>query len=192
MCLLQFVNHIAYRQFTRAAIRPILISSTAILRLSNLKENPMSKTDLLARAKALNIVGRHEMSKEDLETAVRQREMIEANKQAAKSDVAKTGKKLVKNTNIPWKRKYYFVDVRKYELNGPSVAKAPSQVQLILKSMIENGMIDVENTAMGVDIVSAAIRGGLKTKIEPHVLFAYYRKDMEKLGLVFAGYNLDN
>lgn len=156
----------------------------------------MSKNDLLARAKTLNIVGRHEMSKEDLETAVRQREMIKSNVESVKSDVAASkGKKLTKNTNLnlPWQRKYYYLNVRAYELRKEIVAKAPAQVQLILKSMIEEGIVDEENTAMGVDIASAAIsRGGLKTKIEPKVLFAYYRKDMEKLGLTFAGYNLDN
>lgn len=152
----------------------------------------MSKNDLLARAKALNIVGRHDMTKEDLETAVRQREMIEANKTAAKQDVAASkGKKLVKNTNLPWKRKFYFLNVRAYELRSEIVKKAPAQVQLILKSMIEAGTTNAESAAMGTEIASyAIIKGGLKTKIEPHVLFAYYRKEMEKLGLEFAGYDM--
>lgn len=152
----------------------------------------MSKNDLLARAKALNIVGRHDMTKEDLEIAVRQREMIKANTESVKEEktVAK-GKKYVKNTNLPWKRKYYYLDVRAYELKGPSVAQAPNQVQLLLKSMVAAGFTSPENSAMGTTIASTAIAaGGLKTKIEPHVLFAYYRKDMERLGLIFAGYNM--
>ena len=157
------------------------------------RNDPMSKNDLLARAKALNIVGHHDMSKEDLETAVRQREMIEANKTAAKQDVAEAkGKRLVKNTNIPWRRKFYFINVRAYELKAELVKKAPNQVQLMLKSMVEAGTVDAESSQMGTTIASAAIAAGLKTKIEPHVLFAYYRKDMERLGLEFAGYNMDN
>ena len=147
----------------------------------------MSKNDLLARAKSLNIVGRHDMTKEDLETAVRQREMIEAQKETKPT-------KLVKKTNLnlPWQRKYYYLSVRVYELKADLVKKQPAQVQLILKAMVEAGMVDEENAAMGVDIASEAIRnGGLKTKIEPHVLFAYYRAAMERVGLIFAGYNLD-
>lgn len=156
----------------------------------------MSKNDLLARAKALNIVGRHEMTKEDLETAVRQREMIAANVESVKEDkAASKGRKLVKKTNLnlPWRRKYYYINVRVYELKAELVATMPSQVQLMLKSMIAEGTVDEENAEMGTAIASAAIsRGGLKTKIEPHVLFAYYRSKMERVGLVFAGYNLDS
>lgn len=155
----------------------------------------MSKNDLLARAKSLNIIGRHDMSKEDLEIAVRQREMIASNVEAVKEEkAASKGKKLTKTTNLnlPWQKKYYYLNVRAYELRKEIVAKAPAQVQLLLKSMIAEGTVDEENAAMGVDIASAAIQnGGLKTIIEPRVLFAYYREKMEKLGLTFAGYNID-
>lgn len=142
----------------------------------------MTKSILLERAKTLGITGRHDMSKEDLETAVRQREMIVA---------TKPKKNLVKRTNIPWRKKFYYLDLDRYSEMSDAVKKSATQVQLILKSMADHKLTDPEASEMGVTICSKAIADGMKTKIEPHVLFAYYRSTMEDLGLVFAGYNLD-
>jgi len=142
----------------------------------------MTAKELLARAKDLGISGRHNLNKDELETAVRQREMI------AKT---KPQRRLVKNTNVPWRRKFYFIDVDRYEEMQEHVKKSPTQVQLILKSMLVEGTASPDTAEQGLTICSSAIKNGLRTKIEPHVLFAYYRKEMENLGLVFAGYNLD-
>ncbi len=174
-----------------------------------------TKKELLARAKELNITGRHDMNAEQLAEAIHMEETFAPGTshrvadtvspealQELKDEVAKiidgepkmikVGKKLVKNTNIPWKRKFYFLNVRAYELRSEQVKKAPSQVQLMLKSMIAAEFTSAEDAQMGTTIASEAIgKGGLKTKIEPHVLFAYYRSKMEKLGLEFAGYDID-
>lgn len=160
----------------------------------------MTKLDLLARAKSLGIKGRHEMSKADLETAVAQREMISQVSDAAKEagaelKAAVEGKVRRKPTNLntPWQRKYYYVNEAAYEAakaNG-LVAKAPMQVQLILKFMIKTGIVSYKQSQQGSSIASVAVStGALVTIIEPHVLFAYYRKKMEILGLTFAGYNV--
>lgn len=142
-----------------------------------------TKNELLALAKNFGITGRHEMSKEDLETAVRQREMIAA---------TKPQKRLVKNTNVPWRRKYYFVDVEKYTEVQEELKGVASQVQLMLKYMVEHGMTSADMSEQGGTIAGGAINTGyVKSKIEPEVLFAYYRAKMEQYGLVFAGYNLD-
>ncbi len=152
----------------------------------------MTKNELLARAKELNIKGRHDMSVADLETAIRQREMIAANVEAAKADAPTKTRRLVKNTNLPWRRKYYYVDVERYEETAEERKKVASQVQLMLKFMIDREMVDADSAEQGVTIAGQAINtGAVKSKIEPHVLFAYYRKTMEQYGLVFAGYNLD-
>ena len=142
----------------------------------------MTKTILLERAKALGITGRHDLTKEELETAVRQREMI---------DATKPKKNLVKRTNIPWRRKFYFLDLDRYNEQSEAVKKSATQVQLILKSMITHGLTSEGSSEMGATICSKAIADGMQTKIMPNVLFAYYRSEMEHLGLVFAGYNID-
>lgn len=104
--------------------------------------------------------------------------------------VTASGAVLVKKTNVPWRRKFYFVDEKVYAETEELRKTKASQIQLMLKSMVETKKISAETSAMGDKICSDAIAGGLKTKISPPVLFAYYRKDMEQLGLVFAGYNM--
>jgi hypothetical protein len=162
----------------------------------------MTKLDLLARAKALGITGRHDMSKADLEVAVAQREMIQQVSDAAKETAAEikaevTGKPVRRrgsNLNTPWARKFYYVSLPAYEAAKTEgrVAKAPMQVQLLLKFMVERGISDARQAQQGVSIATVAVSTGfVKTVIEPHVLFAYYRSKMEQLGLIFAGYNVD-
>lgn len=105
--------------------------------------------------------------------------------------VTSKGKRLVKRTNVPWRRKYYFLDEAKYAETEEVRKTKASQIQLMLKYMAENGLTDVDHANQGDAICSGAIaKGYVKTKINPPVLFAYYRKDMEQLGLVFAGYNI--
>lgn len=163
----------------------------------------MTKLDLLDRAKTLGITGRHGMSKTDLETAVAQREQIQqisdAAKQAAqeiKAEVqGKPARRRGSNLNTPWARKFYYVSLPAYDQAKTEgrVAKAPMQVQLLLKFMVERGISDARQAQQGVSIATVAVSTGfVKTVIEPHVLFAYYRSKMEQLGLVFAGYNVDS
>lgn len=162
----------------------------------------MTKQDLLARAKSLGITGRHDMSKADLEVAVAQREQIQqvsdAAKQAAQEIKSETTGKPVRrrgsNLNTPWARKFYYVSLPAYEAAKTEgrVAKAPMQVQLMLKFMVERGITEHGQAQQGSSISTVAVSSGfVKTVIEPHVLFAYYRAKMEALGLVFAGYDLD-
>lgn len=142
-----------------------------------------TKNELLAIAKELGIKGRHDMTVAELKVAVKQRQMIEETKPA---------KRLVKNTNIPWRRKYYFLDVERYEANKEELNKVAGQARLILKFMYENDFTGIDAAAQGETIAEAAIaKGYIKTPIEPKALFAYYRRVMEQYGLVFAGYNLD-
>ncbi len=185
----------------------------------------MTKDILLQTAKTLGIKGRHEMSKEALLDAINairaqtdetpieapqespkltqdeqvgemQKKMIAQTVEAANSEVQHvSGKRLVKNTNIPWKPKFYYLDNDKYNevKTSGELAKAPMQVQLMLKSMVVQEMFEAEMAEQGGSIAGYAINKGLvKTSIEPHVLFAYYRSKMEKLGLVFAGYDVDS
>lgn len=145
-----------------------------------------TKKELLAQAKELNIVGRHDMSVDQLSEAINLANEVN-------SEIKKPTKNLVKNTNIPWRRKYYFLDLSVYQSKSEEIKKVASQVQLMLKYMAEAGLTSDEDAEQGQTIASDAIAAGyVKTKIEPNVLFAYYRKTMEAYGLVFAGYNLDN
>lgn len=162
----------------------------------------MTKQDLLARAKSLGITGRHDMSKADLETAVAQREMIQQVSDAAKETAAEikaetTGRPVRRrgsNLNTPWARKFYHVDLERYDdakIAG-RLTKAPMQVQLLLKFMVERGITERAQAQQGSSIATVAVSSGfVKTVIEPHVLFAYYRAKMELLGLTFTGYDLD-
>jgi len=94
---------------------------------------------------------------------------------AARNDegkVIRTGKNL--SGNQPFR-------VKRYALIGdiqPAIAAAPNQVQLIIKHMAAN-----RDPATGKKIIEAMIENGFKTKIDPPVLFAYYRRLLEKLGV---------
>ena len=197
----------------------------------------MTKQDLLARAKALGIKGRHEMPKDilsveisrveaalereasitderrardqvardlgleapgllsddSLEVAISQRQAAKAQTNMVETMVQelKVPRKRGVNLNSPWQRKYYFLDVRQYQQckSAGDLAKAPMQVQLLLKYMAECSVTSRRTSLQGLDIASRAVaKGFLRTVIEPHVLFAYYRKRMEVYGLTFAGY----
>lgn len=85
-----------------------------------------------------------------------------------------------------WRIKKYYIDMEAYEAAKPELAKAPNQVQIMVnwfahmaggKDLAEQGRVLCQD---------AIDKGGLKTVIEPHVLFAYYRKRMEDFGLRLA------
>lgn len=100
-------------------------------------------------------------------------------------------KREVKNPsgNVPYKNKFYALNSAGYkelETTG-ELKKLPGQVQGILKYLATK---DEGYESIGPDICARAIEGGfVATKIEPAVLFAYYRKKMETAGaLKFMGY----
>lgn len=86
-----------------------------------------------------------------------------------------------------WRIKKYFIDLKAYEASKDELAKAPNQVQIMVnhfaKEFGEEGKADQGR----VMCQSAIDKGGLKTVIEPHVLFAYYRAKMEAFGLRLVG-----
>ena len=88
--------------------------------------------------------------------------------------ILRKGKNL--SGNLPFRRKVYaLTKVAPKE----AILAAPMQVQLILKYLVET-----KATGTGGDIVAGAIeRGFLRTKIDPPVLFAYYRRLLETLGV---------
>lgn len=133
------------------------------------------RAELAAQAKTLGIKGWNKMKTDALAEAVTKAQKV-------------SNRKGNRSGNVPWRRKFYFVpeDV----VNHPDFAKAPNQVQLMLKSAIEAGITSTENAVQGIGIAQSAIDAGMATKIAPATLFAYYRKRMETLGLAFAGYNL--
>lgn len=82
-----------------------------------------------------------------------------------------------------WRIKSYFVDTTKFNETVTDLSKAPNQVQIMMRYFAQN-YNTAESAAQGKVMCSAAIEhGGLKTVIEPAVLFAYYRSTMEKFGL---------
>ena len=131
----------------------------------------MDRIELVAQAKQLGIKGWNKMKTEALADVVK-----------------KASRKPNKSGNTPWRRKFYFVPstVTEHE----EFSKAPNQVQLMLKAAIAAGLTSAETAAQGATIAQTAIDQGMATKIDPAVLFAYYRKKMEVLGLVFAGHAL--
>lgn len=93
--------------------------------------------------------------------------------------------------NVPYRHKFYALNsagYKKLETTG-EIKKLPGQVQGILKYLASK---DEGYESIGPDICARAIEGGfVATKIEPAVLFAYYRKKMETAGaLTFTGYKL--
>lgn len=92
--------------------------------------------------------------------------------------------------NLPFRYKYYYLApfaaneaawTAEYKI---ALDAAPNQVKLILRAMREAGINSAENAAIGKEIVDTAKANNLLvTKIESAVLFAYYRKLMEGLGL---------
>ena len=86
-----------------------------------------------------------------------------------------------------WRIKSYFIDVAKYEAAKAELDKAPNQVKIMVNHFAEK-FNTAETAAQGRVMCQSAIdNGGLKTVIEPHVLFAYYRSTMEKFGLTLRG-----
>lgn len=88
--------------------------------------------------------------------------------------IVRKGKNL--SGNVPFREKLYtLVGVPSQE----ALRAAPGQVEAIIKYMAES-----KCKARGGEIVQGAIDAGhLKTKIDPPVLFAYYRRLLETMGV---------
>jgi hypothetical protein len=86
-----------------------------------------------------------------------------------------------------WRIKAYWVDPAAYKAATDELAKAPNQVRIMMAHFAK--IADKEDlAAQGKVLCQAAIDdGGLKTVIDPAVLFAYYRKTMEGFGLRLRG-----
>lgn len=85
-----------------------------------------------------------------------------------------------------WRIKKYYVDLEAYEASKEALSKAPNQVKIMMAWYAHiAGSKDL--AGQGRELCQDAIdKGGLKTVIEPAVLFAYYRKKMEEFGLRLA------
>lgn len=99
-------------------------------------------------------------------------------------------KKNVEVVEIPvkkgWRIKSYYIKLDEYESSKEELKKAPNQVQIMV-NYFATKYVDEKSAAQGRIMCQDAIdNGGLKTVIEPHVLFAYYRKKMESYGLKLA------
>lgn len=82
-----------------------------------------------------------------------------------------------------WRIKQYYVDNKAYEAAREELKKAPNQVQIMMNHFAAT-FNDPGKAEQGRVMCQSAIdKAGLKTVIEPHVLFAYYRKKMEGYGL---------
>lgn len=106
------------------------------------------------------------------------------------------------NNNIPFQHKYYFVHPRVAQLSqNPELAKsesdkvtvealkaAPPQVRAIVTAMAKGGMTTAQDSGTGGEIVDQAKALNLITsKIESRMLFAYYRRVLERVGVIHAG-----
>ena len=88
--------------------------------------------------------------------------------------VIRSGKNL--SGNKPFQPKRYVLKSLPTEVQ---LMNCPNQMRLILKWMFQH-----PTPMTGNEIISAMIsEGAIKTKIDPPVLFAYYRKAMTGLGL---------
>lgn len=136
--------------------------------MTNLKE-------LRTQAKTLNITGAWDMNKAKLEKAIKTLQMKPKTNAAG---------------NQPWQKKLYYVDAKFHANleNAVVISKAPKQVRDMLTSMLESNTTNVNSARDGTAICNRAKEHGLTSKIPSPNLFAYYRKAMENLGLVFAGY----
>ncbi len=167
----------------------------------------MTRNDLLVRAAALALSFNKSATKAEIESAISVREMeIAANAPSTiDADTLKTIKRKKPSThvrgddgkivrkgynlsgNTPYRAKLYFIDPIVYAQTVDARSAAPNQVKIIMKTMVEHGFTSVDKAVRGVTVVDTAKADGMATKIDSDRLFAYYRRLMENLGLVFIG-----
>lgn len=167
----------------------------------------MTKKQLLALETVQLIKGRHEMTKDELVARLTAATETTAEIAASNPDIqivddaklAEIGVQIIdqaqakvkawvnKSGNIPWRKKPYMIDEETFtdRVATGEVSKAPNQVQLILRGMIEMGFTSPDRARIGKDIIDALKQAGkLNTTIPSASLFAYYRRAMEELGVV--------
>lgn len=172
----------------------------------------MTKKQLLALETVQLIKGRHEMTKDELvarltaatqpteaqpvvskiiphvaPTTLSDDKLAEIGVQIVNQAEKKVKAWVNKSGNIPWRKKPYMIDEETFtdRVATGEVAKAPNQVQLILRGMIEMGFTSPDRARIGKDIIDALKQAGkLNTTIPSASLFAYYRRAMEELGVV--------
>lgn len=82
-----------------------------------------------------------------------------------------------------WRIKEYWVDTAAYKASAEELKKAPNQVQIMVNHFAAT-YDKVDKAAQGKVMCQSAIdNAGLRTVIDPAVLFAYYRRTMEAFGL---------
>lgn len=107
----------------------------------------------------------------------------------AEGRVIRKGRNL--SGNAPWRRKFYYLNPVAYANAKGKVDKAPGQVRIILRTMMEHGITSNGEAEQGVTVVDIAKDDGMRTSIGSANLFAYYRRTMEDLGLVHADLDED-
>lgn len=175
--------------------------------------NGFTKVEILKVAKSYGVVGAHDKNKQTLiEICTAHAQMIEdATKVYCKENLKKVvqrnpslgargldgriiraGKNL--SGNVPFKRKFYMLDAsvsnestwtEQYKI---AFNAAPKQVRHILKYMANAGLTSKDQSNTGPSIAEdAKVFGELKSVIDGDKLFAYYRRAMETLGLIYVG-----
>ena len=82
-----------------------------------------------------------------------------------------------------WRIKQYYINLDVFNASKAELAKAPNQVQIMVNHFA-SAFNSAELAGQGKVLCQSAIdNAGLKTVIEPNVLFAYYRSTMEQYGL---------
>jgi nucleoid DNA-binding protein len=151
----------------------------------------MTKKELLTLATKYEIKGRHDMTKDQLQSAINAvaEEVVgqeiaeetfgELETSEAKKPVLRKGRN--PSGNIPWKPKFYMFNGTNNEAQAEAFAKLPKQARNILTFMKE----ELSFGQQGKFIVESAIGTGyLKpTPIMPDALFAYYAKKMQAAGM---------
>ena len=122
----------------------------------------LTKKELLDLAKNFGVVGRHEMSKEELDAAVKLAVASEQN----------VGNYIY---TLPFRPRMYHVVAK----NDESHASLPPQAKSIFDFMQEAGFVGT-----GAAIVKAAVAAGkLKTAQDPATLYAFYARKLEDAGV---------
>ena len=145
-----------------------------------------TKQDMLKIAAELKIIGRHDMTKEQLDLAIHQAQSFVTVMQYEEEHTVPV--KRVRTIhhpsgNRPYECKFYYIT------QTSTALKLPKQVVDIFKAMYDAGATGLYTSMTGPQIAEYAVsRGYLVTKSDPAVIFAYYARLMEKNGMVFAGY----
>lgn len=159
--------------------------------------------ELKTTAAELKIEGRSKMNQAELAAAIAEaqasadpvmavpvesvktiKRKVSTNRRDETGAVIRKGRNLSGNT--PWKAKHYYYDA---SLTDPAALEAaPNQVKLILKYMQSAEITESSSALRGFHIVEGAKRAGvLSSRIPSANLFAYYRRLMEALGLIYVG-----